>query len=259
MKMRSIIVAIVALFAVEANAQGRVGQLSLIPRVGFSITQLTNDYIDLNFNGVQQEVGNRWKPAVEAGFDLEYMILSRLSLTAGAKYSLQGSKFKDFHVTGGEIKEGTVRFAQFSRYNTDLHYLQVPLMIHAYIVKGFSIGAGIQFGRLLTAKESFNYMVGDYNKQTNKTETYYRYDRPSGKLMEVGEGEDRYLKLSDTVTDDYKRNDLTIPLCISYESEDVILDLRYNIGLNDISKEVDKMRNSVITFSIGYRIPLLGN
>ena len=84
MKIRSIIVAIVALFAVEANAQGRAGQLSLIPRVGFSITQLTNDYIDLNFNGMQYEIGNRWKPAVEAGIDVEFMILSRLSVTAGA-------------------------------------------------------------------------------------------------------------------------------------------------------------------------------
>lgn len=256
--MRSIIFAIVALFAMEASAQGRAGQLSLIPRIGFSITQLSNDYIDLNFSGIKQEVGNRWKPAVEAGFDVEYMILSRLSLTAGAKYSLQGSKFKDFHVAGGE-KDGIVRFAQFSRYNTDLHYLQVPLMLHAYIANGFSVGAGIQFGHLISAKESFNYVVGDYNRQSSKVEKYYKFDRATNTLKEVGEGDDRYLKFSETVTDSYKRGDLSIPLSISYESEDVILDLRYNLGLNDISKEVDKMRNNVITFSIGYRIPLLGN
>lgn len=258
MKIRSIIVAIVALFAVEANAQGRAGQLSLIPRVGFSITQLTNDYIDLNFNGMQHEIGNRWKPAVEAGIDVEFMILSRLSVTAGAKYSLQGSKFKDFHIEGDE-NNGMVKLAQFSRFNTDLHYIQVPLMLHAYILKGFSIGAGIQFGSLVSAKESFNYMISDYNKQTNKTDKFYRFDRPSKTLVELAEGEDRFLKYSETVTDAYKGTDMTIPLSISYESEDVILDLRYNIGLNNISKEVEKMRNNVITFSIGYRIPLLGN
>ena len=234
MKIRSIIVAIVALFAVEANAQGRAGQLSLIPRVGFSITQLTNDYIDLNFNGMQHEIGNRWKPAVEAGIDVEFMILSRLSVTAGAKYSLQGSKFKDFHIEGEE-NNGMVKLAQFSRFNTDLHYIQVPLMLHAYILKGFSIGAGIQFGSLVSAKESFNYMISDYNKQTNKTDKFYRFDRPSKTLVELAEGEDRFLKYSETVTDAYKGTDMTIPLSISYESEDVILDLRYNIGLGDLA------------------------
>ena len=170
MKIRSIIVAIVALFAVEANAQGRAGQLSLIPRVGFSITQLTNDYIDLNFNGMQHEIGNRWKPAVEAGIDVEFMILSRLSVTAGAKYSLQGSKFKDFHIEGDE-NNGMVKLAQFSRYNTDLHYIQVPLMLHAYILKGFSIGAGIQlilmlFGVTSTSSSSLMYSRASSSDRT---------------------------------------------------------------------------------------------
>ena len=102
-------------------------------------------------------------------------------------------------------------------------------------------------------------MISDYNKQTNRSEKFYRFDRPSKTLVELAEGEDRFLKYSETVTDYYKGTDMTIPLSISYESEDVILDLRYNIGLNNISKEVEKMRNNVITFSIGYRIPLLGN
>ena len=178
----------------------------------------------------QHEIGNRWKPAVEAGIDVEFMILSRLSVTAGAKYSLQGSKYKDFHIEGDE-NSGMVKLAQFSRYNTDLHYIQVPLMLHAYILKGFSIGAGIQFGSLVSAKESFNYMISDYNKQTNKTDKFYRFDRPSKTLVELAEGEDRFLKYSETVTDAYKGTDMTIPLSISYESEDVILDLRYNILL----------------------------
>ena len=54
---------------------------------------------------------------------------------------------------------------------------------------------------------------------------------------------------------DAKIDDTTV----SQRSINIPLNLRYNIGLNNISKEVDKMRNNVITFSIGYRIPLLGN
>lgn len=253
--LRNAFLAIAALLSLVANAQDRVGQLSLIPRVGFSITQLTNDEIMLGTTDEKGSVGKRWKPGVEAGIDLEYFPLSRLSLTAGVKYSLQGSKFKDFHLAGNE-SDGVVRFAAFSRLTSDLHYLQCPVMLHFYLTRAVSIGAGIQFGHLLSAKENFSYTVGDAEKQTGKVLKYYSYDRSTGNLAEVEEGGDRFFEYHETVTGSYKRGDISIPLSLSYESDDVILDLRYDLGLNNISKEIGKMRNSVVTLSIGYRIPL---
>lgn len=253
--LRNAFLAIAALLSMGALAQGRVGQLSLIPRVGFSITQLTNDEIMLGTTDAKGAVGRRWKPGVEAGFDLEYMPLSRLSLTAGVKYSLQGSKFKDFHMEGS-VSGTEVRFADFSRLTSDLHYLQCPIMLHVFLAKGISIGSGIQFGHLLSAKENFSYMVGDADKQTGKILRYYSFDRATGNLAEVAEGGDRFFEYHESVTDSYKRSDISIPLSLSYESDDVILDLRYNFGLNNISKEIEKMRNSVVTLSIGYRIAL---
>lgn len=258
MKIRTIITAVMAFLSLGAQAQGEQGQLSLIPRVGFSLTKLSNDYLMIGDSKRIERVDKRFKPAVEAGFDLEYMATSFLGITVGAKYSLQGSKFKDFYLnTNPESSTDVMRFVNFSRVSSDLHYLQVPLMLHLYVFKGLSLDAGIQFGHLLKAKESFNYVIGDLDRKTNKVTQYYKFD--GNGILELEEGEDRYLEYSQTSTDDFKRSDISIPLGLSYESEDVILSLRYNLGLNNISKEVEKMRNNVITLSVGYRIPLLGN
>ena len=85
------------------------------------------------------------------------------------------------------------------------------------------------------------------------------YDYTAEGLKSLSDGDDKYRKYRETATDNYKRNDFSIPVGISYETDDVILSLRYNIGLTDISKEMEKMRNQVFSLSIGYRIPLLGN
>ena len=67
-----------------------------------------------------------------------------------------------------------------------------------------------------------------------------------------------------------KKSDFSIPLGLSYEFDDAVVELRYNIGLSNILKaDVDdeysvfygahadkKIHNSVIMLTFGYRIPL---
>ena len=67
-----------------------------------------------------------------------------------------------------------------------------------------------------------------------------------------------------------KKSDFSIPVGLSYEFDDAVVELRYNIGLSNLLKaEVDdeysvfygartdsKVRNSVIMLTFGYRIPL---
>lgn len=56
--------------------------------------------------------------------------------------------------------------------------------------------------------------------------------------------------------------DLSIPLGLSYEISDFVIDARYNLGVTNILKDVHgsywdgKARNSVIMLTIGYKIPL---
>ena len=58
--------------------------------------------------------------------------------------------------------------------------------------------------------------------------------------------------------------DFSIPVGLSYEFDDFVIDARYNIGLTKINKEVTNggwtshgsARNSVIMLTVGYKIPL---
>ena len=42
---------------------------------------------------------------------------------------------------------------------------------------------------------------------------------------------------------------------ISYEWKKFVLDVRYNMGLIPINKEGDKLRNSVVQMTLGYKFP----
>lgn len=56
--------------------------------------------------------------------------------------------------------------------------------------------------------------------------------------------------------------DLSIPLGISYEISDFVIDARYNLGVTNVLKDNKgwtwdgKARNSVIMLTLGYKIPL---
>ena len=70
-------------------------------------------------------------------------------------------------------------------------------------------------------------------------------------------------KYGDVDTKDaYKSFDLSVPLGLSYEISDFVIDARYNLGVSnimdkDLSKALGdpKVHNSVIMLTIGYKIP----
>ena len=115
----------------------------------------------------------------------------------------------------------------------------MPLLFGYRIAKGFSVKAGLQLGLLLGGKEKMSYtditiLDGGTRKQGNA------------------------VPLETDVKDVYKSVDLSIPLALSYEFENVILDARYNFGLSRIHQlDVVKSRNSVIQLSVGYRFQVM--
>lgn len=60
---------------------------------------------------------------------------------------------------------------------------------------------------------------------------------------------------AETAIDDFKSFDFSIPLGLSYEFSDFVIDARYNLGLTDLV-DYAKGKNSVIQFTVGYKIPL---
>ena len=105
--------------------------------------------------------------------------------------------------------------------SVNLDYINVPIMANIYVVPGLAIKAGIQPG--------FN--VKHKAKVEAKGESYEQ-DIP-----------------------DFKSFDFSIPLGLSYEFSDFVIDARYNLGLTDLIEDA-KGKNSVIQFTVGYKIPL---
>ena len=63
------------------------------------------------------------------------------------------------------------------------------------------------------------------------------------------------------IKDEYKSFDVAIPIGVSYEFSDFVIDARYNLGMTkiyDISVYgyTPKIYNSVIQLTVGYKIPL---
>ena len=109
--------------------------------------------------------------------------------------------------------------------NMNLDYLNVPVLANVYVIPGLALKAGVKAGFLTRAKTKVN-------------------------------GEDFDFK------DFMKKVDFSIPVGVSYEISDFIIDARYNIGVSQINKDEHdgwlsdgSVRNSVITLTVGYKIP----
>ena len=100
-------------------------------------------------------------------------------------------------------------------------YINIPILANYYVVKGLAIKAGIQPGFMVSAKAK----QGD---------------------------------ASADIKDYCKKFDFAIPVGVSYEIANVVIDARYNIGLTKTMKGdgVEKTKNSVFQFTVGYKFGL---
>ena len=105
------LIAALMVVSLSASAQG----LFLKPMAGGTLTTLTGDVSDL-----------KMKLGFVGGAEVGYQFKEMFAVTAGALYSMQGAKFD----------------SEFTKYNVNLDYLNVPLMLAVYPVKGFGIKAG---------------------------------------------------------------------------------------------------------------------
>ncbi len=131
--------------------------------------------------------------------------------------------------------EGPLPFTDnwmYSVNRTKMDYINIPILAKFYVYKGLSVNAGIQPG--------FNVI----SKTKNSTFYYPELDPPTA----------------------FKANtfDFSIPLGISFEFQNVVLDARYNFGLTKMAKNVSNVispendsdidaKNRVFQFSVGYK------
>lgn len=153
----------------------------------------------------------------------------KLGLVGGAEFGYQVAD--PFVVTAGALVSmqgaGQKDNDYFRDVSTTLTYLNIPIMANYYVIPGLALKAGIQPGFMLSAKTKGEEHIGG---------GWAEYDH-SG-------------------TDGYKTFDFSIPLGLSYEFSDFVVDARYNLGLSNIYDDSNHtVKNSVIMLTVGYKIP----
>lgn len=158
----------------------------------------------------------------------------KIGLVAGAEMTYQVSP--KFAVSGGGLytMQGYGVDQQYDP-KMKLDYLNIPIMASYYVAPGLAIKAGVQPGILLSAKETAS---------------------------------DNGVSADIDVKDLHNTVDVSIPIGISYEIKQFVIDARYCFGVTKIEKTSgtymgqtiqnpnNSVRNSVFMLTLGYNIPI---
>ena len=192
--MKKLFLAVVAMMISAATfAQNEVGQLTIQPKVGVNIANITD------VDDADPRIG------LAAGAEFEYGLTDNIGLSAGVLYSMQGVKTI---IVGDDC-------------TSKLDYLNVPILANFYVAKGFAVKLGVQPGFKLSSKAKF---------------------KGSGGSKEVD-------------VDGFKSVDLSIPVGVSYQYQNIVFDARYNWGVTNIVEDSDS-KHSVFQITVGYKFSL---
>lgn len=151
----------------------------------------------------------------------------RYGFVAGAEAEFPLSKF--FGISAGLLYSAQGAKVE-NRYLTETldetiqtDYLNIPILANIYLVKGLAIKCGVQ--------PAFN--VRDNVKLDSRRQSSTSI---SGKA-------------------DVKSFDFSIPVGISYEIKNFVVDARYNFGITNIWDEGDE-KHSVLQITLGYKFNL---
>ena len=196
-----------------ATCMAQNQKVKLGVKAGLNISSLTFDESELNSSG---------KTGFTAGLMVDIPMAKNFSIQPELLYSEQGvkSSFSDSDVTNSNYN-GTIK----------LNYLNIPVMLKYYVVKGLSLQAGPQIGILLKANNKYQ-------------DNFLGYDNHESFDLK---------KYSSSI-------DTSVNLGLGYQFKDKFYaDARYNISYSNVFKESDvdyfitnDMKNRVFQLTIGY-------
>ena len=224
--MKRIFLFVASLFILMGvQAQPKPGTFSVTPKVGVNLAKLTK------FSWVVDEAKPRYKSGFVGGVDVNYQATDISAISLGVFYSMQGVKITDFTVNNGD---GT--YIGVNDMHWDWHYINIPLMYNFYMAEGLAAKIGVQAEFLLSNK--FKAVSTKFTEDEDGLRTYGPTQRSSSEWSNV------------------HKFDLGIPVGLSYEYMNVVLDARYNLGLLRVIKEGFSSQNSFFTFTVGYKFDL---
>lgn len=145
----------------------------------------------------------------------------RIGLAAGVEAEYQATDI--FSVSAGLIysMQGNKAKEDGVTLTTKLDYINIPILANVYVTKGLAVKLGVQ--------PAFN--VRDKQKLSG--------GKASVEAEDVGA----------------ESFDFSIPVGLSYEFNNVVIDARYNFGVTNIAEGGDA-KNSVFQFTLGYKFAL---
>ena len=159
------------------------------------------------------------------GIEAEYMVTDNFSLGLGAILSNQGAKY-DYYELNANGEDSR------NKYTVDLDYVHVPILASYYVLPGLAVKAGVQPGFKMRAKAKIDDRTVDLD-ELYKVSSYVL---------------DEDIKVS--------KFDLSIPVGVSYEYKNIVLDARYNWGLVKVMNVGDAFYNRCFMVSLGYKLEL---
>lgn len=243
MKKKNIVILMLLLLSsigtMAQSVENPVGRFSVIPRVGVAIANWSNNSLYL-VEGNVEELKSKNQVGFLGGIDVEYRATDFLGVSLGAYYARQGCRWGDYEqvVDVNSGKSNDVRkYTGVKNRHLNLDYVNIPLMLKAYVAPQFAIMAGVQLG----------FLCGDGKLLSEETD-----------LEKDKTGSTMYKDSRDVEnTWPAQKVDVSIPVGLSYEYMNVILDARYNIGLTKANDDNSgSSKNKVFTFTVGYRFTL---
>lgn len=174
--------------------------------------------VGFNFATMTNDDDASTRTAFTLGGEFGYVATPKVTLSFGAMYSQQGCKAKS------DGLNGTIK----------MDYINLPVVAACKVTDNLSVKVGLQPGFLVNDKVKVN---------------------ANGVTAEVGL-EDSYRAAGMNVS--LNKFDLSIPVGISYDFDNIQVDLRYNAGLTKVlsAPNGEGTKNSVVQITVGYKLGL---
>lgn len=228
MMKKMMLVAVALIASLTVSAQREVGKLTIQPKIGFGASNITKVEQSYTFSptGKTETMDKSIATAALLGAECEYQLTPMFSVAAGLTYTIQGAQWSDYKFEIGN------QYIEYTDDIIELQYANLPIMLNAYVAKGFALKAGVQLGYLTSAKYKYT-IDSNIPGQTNGTFESKNYK------------------------DDCKKLDVSIPIGASYEYSNFVFDLRYHLGLTPINKNgKEEYKNSVLMLTFGYKFDI---
>ena len=153
-----------------------------------------------------------------AGAELGYQVINDFSVSIAAMYSQQGTKAHT------EWSDGTIK----------LDYLNLPIMANYYWDHGITLKVGLEPGINLSGKGTVK--IGNNSKEVDLNHAPM-------------DAQENLINVKSVV--------VALPVGISYEKNNCVFDLRYNIGLTEaLAFNTKRSTNYVFQLTFGYKLPI---